>query len=680
MRWQTMKAACWAVLAAVALICAGAAAAAPPPVADFFDAPVMTRPVLSPNGQHLAVLLASAEGRRQLAVMDLAPPRQLRVVAGFNDADVRDVHWVNDNRLVFTIDDLQSAWADQWSPGLFAVDRRGEGEAASMRMLIARDRGFVQRGRADSPTLPAYFRFARVLRDGSDDVLVEVTRRSGSNNGVASSAFLRQNTRTGRTLPVDLGHPPVDANLIFDAQGRARLATTVSGNETRWYGRLTPDADWREVLKQPVFGGTAHMVQWVALGLDDRIYVTAPRPGDIDGTNALYRLDPATGQLESAPLLVLQGFDFQGAPIFDGSSRQFVGVRYLADSTGTAWLQPELQAAQTRLDQRLPGLVNLIDRAECGCSPWAVVTSFSDRQPPVHWLLDEKSGQLEPLGRARPRIDARQMAAREFTRLAARDGLGLPVYITHPPATPPQGTAGPSGPRPLVVLVHGGPFLRGGAWQWTAESQFLASRGYLVVEPEFRGSTGYGWKLFRAGWKQWGLKMQDDLADVVRWAVDRGLADPKRVCIVGGSYGGYAALMGLVRDPELYRCGVAYAAVTDIELMYQLTQSDLSSYSLAHGLPTLVGDRQADAEQLQATSPLQQAARIRAPLLLAFGGKDRRVPLEHGTRLREALAKTNDKLEYVVYPDEGHGFFKPANRHDFWGRVDRFLARELAAP
>jgi dipeptidyl aminopeptidase/acylaminoacyl peptidase len=307
--------------------------------------------------------------------------------------------------------------------------------------------------------------------------------------------------------------------------------------------------------------------------------------------------------------------------------------------------------------------------AECGCSRWVVISSFSDRQPTVYTLYDREADSYQPIGAQHPKLDPRQMAQRDFQRIAARDGLVFPLHVTTP--------AG-KGPWPMVVLVHGGPYVRGGRWQWDADSQFLASRGYLVVEPEYRGSTGYGWTLFRAGWKQWGLKMQDDMADAARWAIAQGLADPQRVCIAGASYGGYAVLMGLIRDPDLYRCGVAWAAVTDIGLMYDLNWSDLSDVWQQHGMPALIGDKVADAEQLAATSPLKQAARLKRPLLLVHGGDDRRVPADHFTRFRDAVTQSNPHVETLLFPEEGHGFFKPENRYEFWSRVERFLGQQLA--
>jgi len=230
---------------------------------------------------------------------------------------------------------------------------------------------------------------------------------------------------------------------------------------------------------------------------------------------------------------------------------------------------------------------------------------------------------------------------------------------------------------PMVVLVHGGPWVRGASVMWAADPQFLATRGYVVVEPEFRSSVGYGDALFRAGFKQWGLAMQDDVADAARWAIAQGYADPKRICIAGASYGGYATLMGLIRDPDLFRCGVEWVGVTDIELMYTIAWSDASDQWRDYGMPVLVGDREKDAEQLRNTSPLQLAAKIKQPLLMAYGGADRRVPIDHGRKLHSALSGSNPNVEWVVYPDEGHGWLLEKNRFDFYGRVERFLAKYL---
>jgi dipeptidyl aminopeptidase/acylaminoacyl peptidase len=232
----------------------------------------------------------------------------------------------------------------------------------------------------------------------------------------------------------------------------------------------------------------------------------------------------------------------------------------------------------------------------------------------------------------------------------------------------------------MVVMVHGGPFVRGQDWGWHASAQFLASRGYAVLEPEFRGSTGFGFRHFKAGWKQWGLAMQDDIADGVRWAIAKGIADPKRICIAGASYGGYATLMGLAKDPDLYQCGIDWLGVTDIKLLFTghwSAASDLSDHYKQYGAPMLVGDLIKDAAQLDATSPLLLAARITRPLLLAYGAADQRVPIYHGRKFYEAVKPTNPAVEWVVYDAEAHGWSLPATRVDFWGRVEKFLDKHI---
>jgi dipeptidyl aminopeptidase/acylaminoacyl peptidase len=284
------------------------------------------------------------------------------------------------------------------------------------------------------------------------------------------------------------------------------------------------------------------------------------------------------------------------------------------------------------------------------------------------WHRGERT--LTLLGQERPRVQPAQMAPMNFVRYPARDGLSIPAYLTLPPG-------GPRKNLPLVVLVHGGPWLRGAVWGWDPQVQFLASRGHAVLQPEFRGSTGFGSRHFRASFKQWGLAMQDDLTDGARWAIAQGVADPKRVAIMGASYGGYATLMGLVKEPELFRCGVCWVGVSDIDLMYAAHWSDFPGVWKDHGMPQLIGDRLKDAEQLRATSPLQQAARIRNPLLIGHGRLDKRVPIEHGRRMFDAVKGHNPAAEYVEYAEEGHGWYDPATNMAWWKRVEGFLARHL---
>lgn len=236
-------------------------------------------------------------------------------------------------------------------------------------------------------------------------------------------------------------------------------------------------------------------------------------------------------------------------------------MRYTTDAEVTHWFDTDMNAQQAEVDRLLPSTANVLTPARRGTAPHTVVRAFSDRQPPQFLLYHRGTKKLLRLGAAHPDIRPAQMGAGDFVRIQARDGLPIPAYLTLPPGE--QNTK-----LPLVVLVHGGPWARGAAWGWDAEVQFLASRGYAVLQPEFRGGTGFGQKHFKAGFKQWGQTMQDDLADAARWAIAQGVADPKRVAIAGASYGGYAALMGLVKDPDLFRCAVNWVGVSDLNLLY----------------------------------------------------------------------------------------------------------------
>jgi dipeptidyl aminopeptidase/acylaminoacyl peptidase len=334
-----------------------------------------------------------------------------------------------------------------------------------------------------------------------------------------------------------------------------------------------------------------------------------------------------------------------------------------------------MKAHQVAVDQLLPNTANMLSPPRRGTSPWLLVRAFSDVQPSLYYLFNTQTRKLSRVGSQMPGIQPAQMSAMDMVRYKARDGLEIPAYLTLP------ASAGENKKNlPLIVYVHGGPWVRGATWRWQDDVQFLASRGYAVLQPEFRGSVGFGRKHLEASFKQWGLAMQDDLADGARWAIAQGFADPKRICIMGASYGGYATLMGLAKDGDLFACGVDWVGVSDILLMYDAHWSDFSDEWKRYGMPVMVGDRSKDAAQLEATSPIRLAARIKNPLLMAHGRIDRRVPIEHGRRMFDAVKGHNPKVEWVEYDKDGHGWSLPETDVDWWTRVEGFLARHIGRP
>jgi dipeptidyl aminopeptidase/acylaminoacyl peptidase len=655
----------------------GALAAEPIPVADFFRRPAVSAPVVSPSGQYAAIVVTGGPKRRQnLVIMNLQDPSKLKAVAAYVDADVKSVRWVNDDRLVFFVADAQAPGGEQIGEGLFTVDREGSESARTLiqRRIYYGDTGSTRTEtgtRVVSPGLTGLHRFRSVLRDGSNDVIVEKSEVDGrvvdNRYAVTGTTLWRLDTVTGHARQLTFGGPDSVRHWALDRQGIPRVAVSVREGKSRLYWKATADAAWTLVMESDAFGAGARTPTPMLVDAKGMLYVTARAGKDAD-TRSLLRVDMSKPAYEGQALLSLDGYDFQGNLVL-GHGGDVLGVRYLTDARGTAWLDPALKEIQKKVDGLLPGTINEIDCGECRNPGTVLVTSWSDHQPAIFRVYDAKAGTLSVVAASRPWIKAQAMARRDMLRITARDGLSMPVHVTRP--------VGQSGPAPTVVLVHGGPYMRGGEWKWDAQSQFLASRGYVVVEPEFRGSSGFGFRLFQAGWKQWGLAMQDDIADATLWAVKQGYADPKRICIAGASYGGYATLMGLIRYPELYRCGVNWVGVTDLDLMYTARWSDFSELWKEYGMPVLVGDPKKDAKQLADTSPMKLASKLTQPLLMAYGDVDYRVPIQHGVQLRDAVASHNQNLEWVTYADEGHGWVLEANDIDFWTRVEKFLDRHL---
>lgn len=649
------------------------AMAASIPIEHFFRRPALSQPTLSPDGSKIAMLVPGPDGRNALAVAEVSDPSKRTGIARFSDADIRSVAWVNDRRLVMSLIDLQAPLGEQVLGGLYAIDADG----SDFVFLVGRGRDVESTGHAAIRPLRGNHALFALLDDGSDDIVVQRFNFLEHGEDPGSTTLLRLNTITRATRTLAPDAPPNVGTWVLDRTGQPRSAVSNSfeGRVRTYYREPNSDA-W--VLINESDGFDPAPGDFVPLGIshDGKLIVSSIRD-DPARTNALYHYDVTSRKRADKPFLALQGFDTtvgeRGSQlVFDKESRVLLGVGYLSDAAGTAWLDDDMRRLQERIDAVLPGTNNLIScSASCKSQKRYIVTAYSDRQPSVYFLFDptvEGRSALSLIGASRPWIDAATMATQDFARIKARDGLEFPAYVTRPNG---------KGPFPTVVLVHGGPFVRGHQWGWGAEGQFLASRGYLVIEAEYRGSRGYGERLFRAGWKQWGLAMQDDLTDATRWAISKGLADPKRVVIAGASYGGYATMMGLVKDPDLYRAGIDWVGVTDISLMYDIGWSDFAGSTWQrYGMPRLVGDREKDRAQLDATSPLKRAAEITKPVLMAYGTEDMRVPLPHGTRMRDALrAAGRVEVEWVTYPQEGHGFLLEKNTIDFWSRVERFLTR-----
>ena len=629
------------------------------PVQDFFRLPDVLRPTLSPDGNYLA-FLARSGNRLGLAVIDIEK-RTSRMIATLPDADIIEHYWVNSTRLAFVTGNVFDAagTVNPWrTGGLFAVDRDG-GDTRRLALPMGDGRSLMMR--------PRYTRVMATLADGGDDIIVAANERDFD-----SSDVYRLNTRTARKTLLSYDNPGDVQLWALDREGLPRAAYSSKGTQSRVFYRRDEKSAWGKWFE----GDFREPASWVtAIGYDGAIIGFGLRDKAAGAlassrqTAALLRLDEQ-GQTQQV-LASRDDYDM-AQPVFDSVAKKLVGVSYTGERQAVVWLDDSWAALQKQIDQGLPNAVNVFLPPEQGKR--MLVRSYTDRNPGTVYLYDFRTRKLEFLIDSRPWLRSAQMAESRIVKFAARDELPLSALLTLP-----KDSVGKK--LPMILIVHGGPWAPPYSWGWDAEAQYFASRGYAVIQPNFRGTTGLGLKHQLASYKQWGLAMQDDLTDTALWAVKQGIADPKRMCIYGASYGGYAAMQALVRTPDLFQCAANYSGITDLQLFHSVTWSDISDSDFQrHLLPVMVGDPDRDKAQLRATSPAQNADKIRMPVFMAYGGEDRRVPIIHGERMRDALEKLGKPVEWMVKTEEGHGFTKLDNRVEFYTRLEAFIRRATQRP
>lgn len=653
-------------IAACGIYCASAQAslAIAPTTETFFGHMSIKEAGMSPNGRWVVSLVSGGGLRDRLVLIDLEDKEPTKILAALQTADISSFRWVNDEWLTYSVSSTEEKSNRRKADGLLAINRKGD----RTRLLIKRDYDKVVSDRVGARTLaPDHFYIAPGAARTNEIIVGHATSDPTRGYDVTNITPLALDIESGSTRRLVDQDVPNVVSWLFDHQGRARVAVSVEDPRFHTiYWLPAGGKDWSQIGKFPIL-----TLDWEpAFVHNDSLFVL--KPEGPQGEQRLYRFNFESAKPEPEAWITTPGFDAVVSPIVSRDTGQQHGLRVMGEVQTTLWMQPVMQDIQKKLDALLPGRVNILSCGSCDKPDNILVFSYSDKEPGEYLVYQSGSDRLQRLGKRRPQIDPQQSFGVELHRTTARDGLSLPVWITGAPA------AGQAA-KPTIVLAHGGPWVRGGYWRWNAEAEFLASRGYLVIMPEFRGSDGYGRPHQRAGWKQWGQAMQDDLTDALQFAAAKGWADPKRVCIAGASYGGYAALMGLAKDPELYRCGVAWVGVTDPALLFSIHWSDMSADAKRFSMPTLIGDPVKDADMLAANSPLVQASRIKAPVFLAYGEKDVRVPIEHGERMRDALKANGNTPEWVVYQGEGHSWRRPETHIDFWQQVERFLSKHLKA-
>jgi dipeptidyl aminopeptidase/acylaminoacyl peptidase len=594
---------------------------APPSAAELLAPAAIEDPQLSPDGSHIAARIG-AEGR--LAIFDPARP----------DLAPHTVALPQGERL---------EWVFWRAPGRLVASLSRGGSKPTVRLveIDVTDDTLVQLGQA---------------RAGRGDALLHVDRKAGflllktRDRRRSTPAVWRVDLATGAATLAVAAQPHVQ-DWVVDGAGVVRAGVGAKDDKA-WlvYRRGESDGFSRE--GSAVAGTDPEIAQFAPVQGSDQGYALAEAPS---GRIALYTYDFRAGRLGGLVYengkADLDGFELTP----DGKP---AGVAFTDDRDRMLWFDGGMRGRQAAIDAALPGRVNRVVSASDN-QQRLLVYSASASDPGIYYLFEK--GQARRFAAINPALDGKQLSPVTTIHYAARDGLRIDGYLTLP-----AGHAAKD--LPLIVMPHGGPFARDG-WDYDPWVQYLAGRGYAVLQPNYRGSTGFGRAMTARGDGEWGRGMQDDADDGVAWLAKRGTIDAKRVCIMGASYGGYAAMWAAARDNRTYRCAISYAGISDVRAQLDYDHKTFEERAFRAWRARIQGK----APSLESISPVSYAGQLAMPILIAHGSADQTVPVDQSERLHAALTRAGKAHDFVVYPGEDHTMHDPANEADFLKRVGKFL-------
>jgi dipeptidyl aminopeptidase/acylaminoacyl peptidase len=620
----------------------------PTSIVDFVGPSEIRDIQYSPNGKYIAAIISLPENPHEnaFAIFDGQTAAAIRLIHSGKRAAIYQYFWATDDRLVASLAVQHDLFDTPSRTGeIFAINADGSHQADLF--------GFRKKGGEET------YATANVI----DTKLVAPNEIL-----IATNAFTRSEdgsyTQIQR-LDINFGHaayagksPAKNSVLLDDHAGQVRVAVATKDDVHHLlWTRANNDADWK-LTNDPEKSGIS--IEPIGFNRDNsKLYVRVSQ-GKQPDTIELMDMTTYERTLVYKPqfaspsrmLRTADGMDYYAIFTRDGKSSLY----FLDENSTEARLTKALQA-------NFPGEVAFFSSFTRD-GEHAIVEVMSDRDPGDYFVFDLKTKQAHHLISAKSRIDPEKMRPMEPVVVKSRDGLDLHGFLTLPAGKKPY---------PLIVLPHGGPHGISDDWGFNGEVQLFASHGYAVLQVNYRGSGGYGSWFQHIGYRQWGLSMQDDLTDATHWAIDQGYTTPQHICIYGGSYGGYAALEGAVREPDLYKCAIGYSGVYDLRV--QLDHSDTSRSTAGNAYMKLaLGDNRDD---LLARSPLSGTARIKANILLLHGGDDERVPIKNLEELTSALDKNGTHYEQLIMPHEGHGFYLPAHKQEAYQKMLDFLDKNI---
>ena len=605
---------------------------------------------ISPDGQYLAATMPQ-DDREGLIVMRRSDSSITTAFTLGQDEYIHAFTWVNNKRLLIRVAEKIGALEQPQDTGqLYGLD-------------------FDQK----TPDLLVGWAVTSDPLAGSNKERVAVlslNKIPGDDHHVIITAYpygKSERFNTAELLDVDTGRrtvlarsPIKSAQFYPDNAGVVRFAAASQKDNAGklWY-RPTADAEWKLINDETVSGVAETPLGFSA---DNRIaYLTVERAS---GPDAIVSYDTASGERKEVlrdafadPEQIVRTFDGNNVP---------VGAIYDDGIPHSAFFDPQSREARlyAMLGQAFPGsAVKVTSTTRDGKLVLAYV--YSDRDPGKFYLFDTQTSQAAYLLSRRRWVDPKAMAQTQVLQIKARDGVPLRAYLTLPPGRDAR-------ILPLVVFPHGGPFTIYDRWRFDTDAQLLAAAGYAVLQVNYRGSGNYGKRFLKIGQQQWGGAMQDDLTDATEWTVAQGIVDRSRMCMYGASYGAYASLEGVSKEPSMYKCAVGYVGVYDLPML--VAENADKSTRLENWTKEWIGT---DPAQLAKASPNLNADRIKVPVFLAAGGEDKTAPIKHSEKMEAALKKAGASVETLYVPTEGHGFYTLEHRREFYTRLLAFLDRNI---
>lgn len=626
----------------------------PIPISDFFRPVYMSGPSINLAGSHVAALVTGGSEKPQLMIIDLKKGDR-EVVAGRIDRQVYAHQWLGNDHIAFKI-----SRDKRFDYGLMVARlKRLDKPYPIFQFGLSRIVGIPR----DSPLKP--FVWVRSAQSRRSTGLYQLNAKLDMGPLVdlrrASTGAERErvNESNQRHIIKNFPAPPGDDDTSYITDGRGELMAAFSIRGAEFTGHLWEEDEWKPV--------SVDLDETRLLSSGDKWGEMIAQPDLTDGQQSEVRFyDLETGEWGEA-LLGHDGYDFNGSFYRDRKSHKIVGAQFQRAGPAVQWFDERYARLQEMLDGAFPKRVAQIAHADENRDN-VVVRVFSDRLPVEYYLVNLKRKSVDLIAKSRPWIDPVRMRPMNVIQYKTAEGFKLDAYVTMPEGATKEN------PPPLLVIPHGGPWARD-HWGFDAQAQFWASRGYAVIQPNYRGSTGYDWKYSLEDRYDF-LKMHDDVTRAARTLIRSGYADPDRVAIMGASFGGYLALSGVVHESDLYQCALTFAGVFDWETVLAGARSEFQRGRYAI-LKKRIGDPKKQVEKFERISPIKHLDQVIAPVFVAHGKEDKTALVGESKRLIRGLKEHGIKHESWLISNEAHGTAELANQVELISRMEAFLAEHL---